>query len=58
MQAYQKNFIQTFNHIYKMSGLKGFYSGFTVNAMRVASKQIYRWPLQIGLLGFFNTMFG
>jgi len=41
-----------------MSGIKGFYSGFSVNSLRVASKQLYRWPLQISLLGFFNNTFG
>jgi len=29
-----------------------------VNSLRVASKQLYRWPLQISLLGFFNNTFG
>lgn len=29
-----------------------------MNSLRVASKQIYRWPLQISLLGFFNNTFG
>ena len=26
--------------------------------MRIASKQIYRWPLQLGLFGFYSKLYG
>lgn len=58
MQAYQTNFLETLKDINKKYGIKGFYSGFSVNSLRVASKQAYRWPLQISLLGFYNNIFG
>ncbi len=56
MQAYQSNFKNTFNKIYQNKGFLGFYSGFLINSLRIASKQVYRWPLQIGLFGFYNNL--
>jgi hypothetical protein len=43
--------------IYERKGLKGFYSGFTINAARVASKSAYRWPLNIYLMSTFREIF-
>lgn len=57
MQAYQSNFKNTFNNIYNKNGIFGFYSGFIINALRIASKQLYRWPLQIGLFGYYSKLF-
>jgi len=54
MQAYQTNFMNTSRKIYIRHGFLGFYSGFFVNSLRIALKQFYRWPLQIGLLGFYS----
>lgn len=57
MQAYQTNFKKTYQRIYSQHGVLGFYSGFLVNSLRVVAKQIYRWPLQIALFGFYNNFF-
>lgn len=40
-----------------MKGYKGFYSGFTVNCLRVVSKNSYRWPLNVYLMFQFRSLF-
>ena len=42
------------NKIYSTNGLKGFYSGAVPNAMRLAGKQMYRWPMMLGFPPFFK----
>jgi hypothetical protein len=48
---------QGFAYIYQNKGLKGFYSGFVINAMRVMSKSAYRWPLNVYLIMKFRKIF-
>ena len=57
MQTYQTGFINTTKDIYHSKGLFGFYSGFLVNSLRVASKQLYRWPLSIAFFGLYGDLF-
>jgi hypothetical protein len=40
--------------IYEKKGLKGYYSGFGINLVRVIIKNAYRWPLIIYLLDLFK----
>lgn len=58
MQAYQTDLGLTIKRIYENKGVKGFYSGFVVNTVRVVSRQFYRWPLQIGLFGYYTRIWG
>ena len=51
MQAYREPITArtlTWN-LYKSSGISGFYSGSVPNMLRMASKQLYRWPLMMSL---------
>ena len=41
-------------HIYNTKGMQGFYVGSTPNLLRVVVKNIYRYPLMIGLPAVFN----
>lgn len=57
MQSQQISARASATTIYQKKGLKGFYSGFTINAARVASKSAYRWPLNIYLMSTFRQIF-
>ena len=54
MQSLQKSTQSTIHHITNNKGWKGFYNGFALNLARVSSKQLYRWPLWIGLSSFYD----
>ena len=58
MQSLQKSVTETIKQINMQKGWKGLYSGFNVNLVRVATKQLYRWPLWIGFSGFYNDLLG
>jgi hypothetical protein len=55
MQALSKESGATISDIYASKGIAGFYSGFLINTVRVLSKQIYRWPLMIGLSTYYQS---
>ena len=56
MQSQQSTAHKTILYIHEAKGWKGFYNGFTVNSLRIASKQIYRWPLWLSLSAFYNDL--
>ena len=58
MQSLQLSTIDTVTYIRKVKGWKGFYNGFYINLIRVSFKQLYRWPLWIGLSTFFDNLLG
>jgi hypothetical protein len=54
MQAKNISASQSYRDIISAKGYKGFYSGFVINSLRVASKQAYRWPLNLFLINFYQ----
>lgn len=40
--------------VFQTSGVRGFYAGAIPNGMRVAVKQVYRWPLMLALPPYFK----
>lgn len=40
----------------RRKGWHAFYNGFSVNAIRVAIKQAYRWPLWISISAFYKNI--
>ena len=56
MQSRQSTTFKTIQEINELKGWRGFYSGFTINSMRVVSKQMYRWPLWVSLTAFYNDL--
>ncbi len=57
MQSENRGALQALSDIYQKKGLKGFYSGFAVNSLRVMSKSAYRWPLNVYLMSEFRKIF-
>lgn len=41
--------LEVARNIYSNNGIMGFYAGAVPNSIRMATKQLYRWPLMIGL---------
>lgn len=58
MQSLQLSAKQTVSYIQEVKGWKGFYNGFSLNLIRVSCKQLYRWPLWIGLSSFYDGLLG
>ena len=58
MQSLQLSISKTSEYIFHKKGWRGFYSGFAINLLRVTSKQLYRWPLWIGLSTFYDQLLG
>ncbi len=56
MQASQESVsaIETIKKVYNANGWRGFYTGAVPNGIRMMSKQVYRWPLQMELLSQFQ----
>jgi hypothetical protein len=42
--------------VYQRGGIKGFYSGAIPNSIRLAGKQIYRWPMMLAFPPFFKSI--
>lgn len=57
MQSENIHFRAAAEQIYQKKGLKGFYSGFLINSLRVMSKQAYRWPLNVYLISNLRMKF-
>lgn len=48
--------VKVATNIHKIHGFKGFYSGFIPNGVRLAGKQMYRWPMMLGFPPFFQQI--
>lgn len=57
-QASLKNLssLEVLKEIYQQNGIKGFYAGAVPNAMRLAFKQTYRWPMMLAFPGFYDSI--
>lgn len=56
MQANQQPMKMTVKSILSRKGIYGFYNGFSMNLLRAALKQAYRWPLWISIGSFYNRI--
>jgi hypothetical protein len=54
MQSHQTRLSATISNMLKGKGWRAFYNGFSMNALRVAIKQAYRWPLVISISGHYR----
>lgn len=47
--------LRVMNRIVEMQGVRGLYSGFIPNGVRLMGKQAYRWPMMLAFPQFFKT---
>ena len=51
------NFYKIIKELRRENSLKSLYSGYTMNCLRITMRELYRWPMYLGLSSFYDNHF-